>query len=419
MKKLISLSSIVLLLALMFTACGGGGSSQSGQPVTLRYSIWDKNQAPAMQQIVTEFKKTHPNINVNIEVTPYAQYWTKLETAATGGSAADVFWMNGPNFIKYASNGILTPIDDQISTDKVDLNNYPAALVTLYTFNGKHYALPKDFDTVGLWYNKTLFDAAGVKYPDASWNWTTLQDAAKKLTNPAKGVWGIAAQLADQEGFYNTIPQNGGYVISADRKSSGYDKPETIAGLKFWTDMIQAKSSPSLAQMTDTPPLSMFESGKVAMLYAGSWDAIEFAQNQYTKDKVDVTVLPQGKQRATVIHGLGNVIYANTQHAQEAWEFVKFLGSQEAAEIQAKTGTVIPAYTGTQADWVKAYPSFHVQAYIDELAYAVPYPVSKNTAAWGDVQTKLLTKVWAGQMTVEDGARQLAQQMNQLLAQEQ
>jgi len=419
MKKLISLSSIVLLLALLLTACGGAGSSPSGQNVTLRYSIWDTNQAPAMQQIATEFKQTHPNINVQVQVTPFSQYWTKLETAATGGSAADIFWMNGPNFIKYASNDILLPLDDKISADKVDLNNYPSALVALYTYNGKHYALPKDFDTVALWYNKKLFDTAGMKYPDGSWNWNTLRDAARKLTNPSKGVWGIAAQQANQEGYYNTIPQNGGYVISPDRKSSGYDNPATIGGLQFWINLIQDKSSPTLAQMTDTPPISLFESGKVAMLYAGSWNAIEFAKNEYTKDKVDVTVLPQGKQRATVIHGLGNVIFAKTQHPQEAWEFVNFLGSKEAADIQAKTGTVIPAYNGTQVDWVKAYPNFHVQVYIDELAYAVPFPISKNTAAWEDVESKVLNQVWAGQMSVDDGAKQLAQQMNQLLAQEQ
>src|SRR5947209_3157831 len=419
MKKLISLSSIVLLLALVLTACGGGGSSSSGQNVTLRYSIWDTNQAPAMQQIAAEFKKTHPNINVQVQVTPFTEYWTKLETAATGGSAPDIFWMNGPNLIKYASNNVLLPLDDKISADKVDLSNYPPSLVALYTYNGKHYALAKDFDTVALWYNKKLFDAAGLKYPDASWNWNTLRDAARKLTNPSKGVWGIAAQQANQEGYYNTIPQNGGYVISNDKKSSGYDKPATIGGLQFWINLIQDKSSPTLAQMTDTPPISLFESGKVAMLYAGSWNAIEFAHNEYTKDKVDVAVLPQGKQRATVIHGLGNVIFANTPHPQEAWEFVKFLGSKQAADIQAKTGTVIPAYNGSQVNWVKAYPNFHVQVYIDELAYAVPFPISKNTAAWEDVESKVLNQVWAGQMSVDKGAKQLAQQMNQILAQEQ
>ncbi|GHO85079.1 ABC transporter substrate-binding protein [Dictyobacter formicarum] len=421
MKKLFSLCCIFMLFAVVLTACDGGGSSSSStadQNVTLKYSIWDKNQVPALQTIVNNFEKTHPKIKVSIQVTPFAQYWTKLETAATGESLADVFWMNGPNFQKYASNNIIAPIDNQINTDKVNLNNYPPALVNLYTYQDKHYALPKDFDTIGLWYNKTLFDAAGVKYPDNTWTWQTLQDAAKKLTNPTKGVWGIAAPVSDQEGFYNTIPQNGGFVISPDKKTSGFDDPATMGGLKFWTDFIQSKSSPTQAQMTDTTPLTMFESGKIAMMYGGSWDAIEFHSNSYTKDKVAVSVLPQGKKRATVIHGLGNVISANTQYPQQAWEFVNYLGSKDAADVQAKTGTVIPAYNGTQTQWVNAYPEFHLQSFIDELPYAVPYPISKNTSAWVDTQNKVLTQVWAGQLSLDTGAKKLASQMNQELAKE-
>lgn len=416
MKNLIPLSSLMLLLAVLFCSCGESASSAQ-QPVNLRYMIWDKNQAPVMQQIVTRFEKSHPTIHVEIQVTPYTDYWTKLETAATGGSAPDLFWMNGPNFVKYASNGILMPLDDQIRSDNVNLGNYPSSLVTLYTLNGKHYALPKDFDTVGLWYNKSLFDAAGVKYPDASWDWNTLQQAASKLTNSSKGVWGIAAQLTDQEGFYNTIFQNGGYVVSADKKSSGFNTPQAIGGIQFWLDMLKNHSSPTLAQMTDTAPLALFESGKVAMLYAGSWDAIEFSQNQYTKDKVDVAVLPKGVKRATVIHGLGNVIYANTRYPKEAWEFLQFLGSKDAAQLEAQTGTVIPAYNGTQDSWVKSYPNLHAQALLDELSYAVPYPTSQNTTQWQDVQNKVLTQVWAGQISLTSGAQQIAQQMNQILAQ--
>jgi multiple sugar transport system substrate-binding protein len=369
-----------------------------------------------MQQIITAFKKTHPNINVTIELTPYAQYFTKLQTAATGGSAPDVFWMNGPNFVTYAANGILMPFDDQVSSKKINLSNYPSSLVSLYTYNGKHYALPKDFDTIGLWYNKALFDAAGVKYPDDTWDWNTLTETAKKLTNPAKGVWGIAAQLADQEGFYNTIPQNGGYVISPDKKTSGFDSPASIGGLQFWTNLIQDKSSPTLAQMTDTPALSLFESGKVAMMYTGSWNAIAFAQNAYTKDKVDVAVMPKGKTRATVIHGVGVAVYANTKYPTQAMEFADFMESQDAADIEATTGTIIPAYNGTQTAWIKAYSQFHVQSFLDELPYAVPYPTSNNTTAWQDVQNKVLTQVWQGQLTPAAGGKEIATQMNQILS---
>ncbi|HEY4388925.1 MAG TPA: sugar ABC transporter substrate-binding protein, partial [Ktedonobacteraceae bacterium] len=309
--------------------------------------------------------------------------------------------------------------DDQISSKNVNLSDYPSALVSLYTYNGKHYALPKDFDTIGLWYNKTLFDAAGVKYPDDTWDWNTLTETAKKLTNPSKGVWGIAAPLVDQEGFYNTIPQNGGYVISPDKKTSGFDNPASIEGLQFWTNLIQDKSSPTLAQMTDTPALSLFESGKVAMMYGGSWDALEFQQNDYTKNKVDVAVMPKGKTRATVIHGQGIAVYANTKYPTQAMEFADFLGSQAAANILGETGTVIPAYNGTQTAWIKAYPQFHLQYFLDELAYAIPYPTSKNTPAWQDVQNKVLTQVWQGQLTPAAGGKEIATQMNQILNKEQ
>jgi multiple sugar transport system substrate-binding protein len=420
MKKLFSLSCIGMLLVVILSACGGSSTSSSSSDgnVNLTYMIWDKNQKPALQTIVNNFEKQNPHIKVTIDVTPFAAYWTKLQTAATGGSLDDVFWMNGPNFQTYASNGVIAPIDDNIKADNVSLSNYPSSLVNLYTYNGKHYALPKDFDTVGLWYNKTLFKAAGISYPDSSWTWQTAEDAAQKLTNASKGVWGIAAPMVDQEGFYNTIPQNGGTVISSDGKTSGFDSAASIGGLQYWTNMIQKKYSPTQAQMTDTTPLTLFESGKVAMFYGGSWDAVEFNTNSYTKANADVTVMPEGKTRAAVIHGLGNVISANTSHAAEAWAFVKYLGSKDAADVEANSGTVIPAYNGTQDAWVKSYPQFHLQSFLDELAYSVPFPVSKNTAAWIDIQNKILTQVWSGQLSVDAGAKELASQMNALLAKE-
>src|SRR5437868_4843700 len=110
MKRLISLSSIVLLLTILLTACGsttGDTNQPAAGPVKLTYTIWDTNQKSALQQMADAFHKTHPNITVEITVTPWAQYWTKLETAATGGSTSDIFWMNGPNFPKYADNGVI------------------------------------------------------------------------------------------------------------------------------------------------------------------------------------------------------------------------------------------------------------------------------------------------------------------------
>jgi multiple sugar transport system substrate-binding protein len=384
----------------------------------LSYAMWDNNQKPVMEELGKAFTAAHPNITVNVQLTPWEGYWTKLKAAATGGAAPDVFWMNGPNFQLYASNGVIRPLEEEITKDKVDLSVYPKPLIDLYTFDGKHFGLPKDMDTIGVWYNKSLFDAKKVPYPADDWTWSDFKEAAAKLSDPAKGVYGTAAQLTSfQEYQYNTIDQAGGFVISPDGKKSGYDNPQTIEGLRFWTDLIKNKQSPDLKTMTDTFPLQLFEAGKIAMYWGGSWNVSEFAKNDYTKGKVDVAPLPKGQKQATIIHGVANVVSAKTGHPAQAWEFVKFLGSKQAADILGKKGP-IPAYNGTQSAWVAAHPEFKLRTFLDAVAYAAPFPVSKNTAAWNEAELTYLTKAWTGEEPVEKAAAELATAMNALLAKE-
>lgn len=397
-----------------------GTSASSGKKVEISYGMWGGTAYNETNDLLIKaFEAEHPNITVKIQDTPNKEYWQKMDTAAGGNNLPDVFWMNGPRFASYAANGMLQPLDDLIKQDGLDLTAFPQSLDQLYNYQDKQFAIPKDFDTIGVYYNKAMFDAAGVPYPDGSWDWQQFADVAKKLTDPAKGVWGFAAALDSQGVYYDAIYQAGGYVISDDKKTSGYDKPEAIAGLKFITDMINVdKSSPTLAQMTDTDPYTMFQSGKVAMIWDGSWSASIYAKNDYLKDKVDVAALPKGKEQAVVIHGLGYAMSAKTKHQKEAWEFIKFLSSKEANDIYGKTGIAIPAMNGTQATWVQSIPNMKLQVFIDEVNYSKPYPISKYTSKWASQETDILTKAWSGTLSAEEAGKQLAAKMNEALAAE-
>ena len=408
-------------LVLAATGCSSSKSSSSSAepesgPVTLTYGIWDAKQKPAMQQMADAFHAAHPTITIDIQLTPNADYWTKLQTAAASGTAPDVFWMNGPRVGLYAGQHQLLSLSDKPGFDNTP---FPKALNDVYMLDGKQYGMPKDFDTVGLWYNKKLFDAAGVKYPDATWTWQNVIDAAQKLNDPGKGVWGVASPDWTQENLYDTILQAGGSVISADHKKSGLDDPKTIAGLQYALDFVSKyKVSPTAQQMTDTQPDQLFASGKVAMFTDGDYDMPEYkAAAGLDADVAPLPAGPDGK-KATVINGLANVIYAKTKHPEAAWEWVKYLGSKEANEIQAKTGTVIPAFNGLSADWVASTPQYHLQSFIDQLDVAVPYPVSKNTAAWTKPMQDTLDQIWGGKLDLQTGAKQIADQMNAALAKE-
>ncbi|MGO4597178.1 ABC transporter substrate-binding protein [Terrabacter sp. 2RAF25] len=419
------LLAVTAVLTLGLTACGsssGGGAPEAqpeSGPVTISYGIWDKNQLPAMQKIADEFHAADPNVTVKIQVTPFKQYFTTLQTAASGGGAPDVFWMNGPNFKLYAANQQLLPLEQTVSAAKLDLAKYPRALVDLYTWEGKAYGIPKDFDTIGVWYNKALFDAKKVPYPKDDWTWADFQSAARTLTDKGKGVYGAAAPVEDQAGFYDTIPSAGGQVINAAGTKSGFDSPEALEGIEFWTSLVKDGASPTVQQMTDTSPGDLFKAGKVGMYWNGSWAAVEYNDVPELKNAVNVAPVPAGpKGQISVIHGLGNVIYAKTKHQDAAQKFVGFLGGKRAAQIQADAGAVIPAYEGTQDAWVNSMPQFNLKAYVDEVATAVPYPASKNTKAWTTLQTDLLTKVWNGEVDAATGLKDLATQMNAALAKE-
>jgi multiple sugar transport system substrate-binding protein len=375
-----------------------------------------------MQRIIKDFHASHPNINVKIQLTPSDSYWTKLQTAVTAGTAPDVFWMNTYNAKYYAINGALLDLDDKVKSSHLNMNNYVNSIRSAYTINGKVYGIPKDVNGFGLCYNKTLFRLAGLRPPDASWTWNDVITAARKLTDPSKHVYGFAAREDDGTATYLTVLQAGGQIISANGKKSGYDKPGTIKGIQFWTDMINKyHASPTLQQTTETDPLAMLTSGKVAMYYCGSWEPEEIAAVPYGKANINIAPLPKGPagNRNFYANGLGNVIEAKTKHPQQAWEFVQFLGSKQAAQIQSRTGTVIPAFKGAAASYAKAIPEFDMQVLLDSLPNSTLYPSSKNTLAWQDYAIQQFANAWTGKSSVADVARRVAKKMNQDLAAEQ
>ncbi|MBP1755502.1 MAG: sugar transporter substrate-binding protein [Firmicutes bacterium] len=443
-KKLVTLLLCVLLFVTSLTACSSGNSTSktdtadttnttvtkaagdtstpasdaNAEPVTLTFAIWDKNQQPAMQAMADAFTKLNPNVTISVECSSWGDYWTKLDAAAQGGTLPDVFWMHIAQLSKYVKGNMLAPLDDVLKADNYDLSNFPEALVQGGQMGGIQYGIPKDFDTIGLWYNKELFDAKGVAYPTDSWTWDDMVAAAQKLTDTANGIYGISGGYDSQQTTYNTIPMAGGYVISPDKTKSGYDLPETLNGLQCWVDLIDKyKVSPSQQQLTDTNATAMFESGKVAMVFLGSWMVSEMKTNEYTMDKVDVVSFPSfnGKKQV-VINGLTYAMSNTTKNKDVAAKFLEFMGSKDAQSISAQMGAAIPAFNGTQDAWVAATPNLHLQCFIDMTQNAVPYPSDPSMPEWTPVEQQVFPQAWAGQITLQDACKQVADAMNQAIA---
>lgn len=396
-------------------------SSASGDKITV--AIWDPNQQKGLQEIMDDWSKTS-GVKAEIQVVDWNNYWTMLEAGATGGELPDVFWMHSNQAQKYMENGILLDLTDKIkSSDKIDLNNYYPDIVKLYSLNGKQYAMPKDIDTIGLWYNKKMFDDAKIAYPDDTWTWQTLYDTAKKLTNKSKGIYGYACNTGNnQDSFYNAIYAYGGNVISDDKKKSGFDNPKTIKAMSLFSDMVNKGYAPDLQTVSENGTEVLFESGKVAMVTQGTWMVPAFRDNEYTSKNCDVAVLPKGPDgtRVSMYNGLGWAAAANGKHTDAAWSLIEYLGSKEAQLKQAQLGVTMSAYKGTSDAWKNAVPGFNLQSCVDMLdAKLVFRPYSKDTVTWENMITEELKAAWTGDATIEATCKKIAASMNETLAAEQ
>lgn len=437
LRKIISLLTVTVLVMGVFGGCGQKETTTS-EPTDnkkqnevkkdtpekkseIRYAFWSNGTEDFIDAQIERFEELNPNITVVKEALPWGEYWTKLEASAMGGAMPDVHWQHTKNIQQYVDNNLLVPVNDFTEMDSTfNLDNYPEATKAPFKFGDIVYGIPKDFDTIGLFYNKELFDAAGIAYPDENWDWDKLIEVAKQLTDKENDTYGFGAYITPQQGYYNTIMQAGGYVVTPEGKS-GFDLPETKEGFKFFHDMIYTHEvSPTTEQFADTSANQLFSSGKIAMMLAGSWNMAAFAKNEDIADKFDVAFMPKGSaKKATMTNSLAYSVSTSTKSLDAAKKLALFLGSEEGQSIEASYGGAIPAYNGTASAWVDTYSDYNAKVFIDSLEFAYPLPRTKNTSKWYAVVKDYARLIISDQVSVEEGCAKLHEEMSQIISEEQ
>lgn len=420
-SKMLKKAVAVLMMTMVTASCLAGCQSQGDKSgkVQLTFGIWDKNQQPTMQVLCDAYTAQNPNVSIEIQLTPYkgGEYWTKLEASMTGGTAPDVFWMNGLHVESYVDGEMLLPLDEYITSNSFDLSQFPESLVSLYNVEDKQYAVPKDFDTNAVWYNKEIFDNAGVAYPTDDWTWEDMFETAKQLTDKSKGIYGIAAPLDFQTCYYNTIFAANGSILNADKTATGYNDPNTQKGIQCWIDLINEGISPTLAETTDTSADAMFESSKLAMIWAGSYMTPEYIQNDVVKGKIDLVEVPtfEGNQ-GNVINGLGYSVYAKSKQKEEASKFALWLGGEEAMKIQGQSGVVISARNDAQQYFAETNPELNLKAYTNQVGIATALPCCKVSSQLFDIEAKYLKLAFSNEMSLQEACSKIVEESDAALA---
>ncbi len=419
-KRIIALV-LACVLALALTACGKGGKSDGN----LTMQIWDNSQRESMQALADAYHELNPDVTIEVQVTSWDEYWTKLEAAAGSGNLPDIFWMHTNYILLYADNGMLADVTDLYDDDTYS-HYSDISIANTQGSDGRMYGIPKDKDTVCLVYNKEMFDAAGVSYPDENWTWDDLTAASQAIYD-ATGKYGYMAYADDQLGYWNFVYQNGGYILNDDKTAAGFDQPATIDAMKFYIGLQQNDWCPTQTYFAETAPGNAFFSEQGAMFLEGTWNLMAEMKNYpEMQGKWDVAVLPKcpdpvsGDGRATISNGLCYATSADNQDDEIIMGFLKWLGTEEAQQIHSSYGAAISGYEGTEQAWIDAFDQFdyrlNVEACIEMFDYSVQSVNDATRPNWKSKVSDELLKIYSGELGVDEGLANMNTIVNDAIA---
>jgi len=312
--------ALVLLLSLSLS------SVLAQDPVTVRISTWaGVDESAELQELIDEINASQTDYQIIHEPIP-SDYYTQVQTQIAGGTGADLYWMD-QNHMALASEGVFYPVDtcDAVANAAPqtagDLNDYYPGVLAVNRFEDHVYGLPWIAQPVVVYFNRGLFDAAGVEYPQDDWTWNDFTEKAMALTQDTDGDGNV-----DQWGFINNgwpppfifVWQAGGELISEDFTSVPIDSPEFVEGFEFYlSTQFNPEMSPSNEVISEQGFGEMFKAGKIAMFMGGAADDLDRVEG-LDVGVIHVPAHPETGSITTFAWNASTVINANAANPDAA-----------------------------------------------------------------------------------------------------
>lgn len=311
---------LTVLLLLAFTL----PTVAQDEPVTITISTWaGVDEAAELQGLIDEVNAENTDFQIVHEPIP-SDFYTQVKTQLAGGTGADLYWIDQNN-MALAADGVFLPLDECLAGSEAgtagDLSDYYPGILAVNQFDGQTYGLPWIAQPVVVYYNRDLFEAAGVEEPQPGWTWDDFMEKATALTQDTDGDG-----ETDQWGFINNtwpppyifIWQAGAETISADFTTSPIDSPEFVEAFEFYLNTAyNPEMSPSKEIIAEQGFGEMFKAGKIAIFMGGAADDLDRVEG-LDVGVIHVPAHPETGSTTTFAWNASTVISANTDHPEEA-----------------------------------------------------------------------------------------------------
>ena len=290
-----------------------------------------------LEALVKEYNETNDkNIEVQMDIMPWDSFYQKLATALPVGEGPDILAMATERIGSYADPGALAAVDDIYSSGIVDETVVPETLKENLKYDGKYYGVPMNFATLLLYYNKTIFEEAGLDPEKAPETWEELEQYAQQIVEKT-GKYGFDMAVKDTTPMWCIMPWGNGGDIIKDGKAV-FNSPENVETVTRWAENIRDKKfGPEV--LTGGEIDKLFESQKLAMYFCGPW-----ATNGFTNAGIDygVAQAPKGpKEQVTQANAVGMYMTSSSKNKEAVYDFFGWWNSKDT-QVKWSLGTGFP-----------------------------------------------------------------------------
>jgi multiple sugar transport system substrate-binding protein len=273
------------------------------------------NPADMIHLGMDKFNAAQSDYVLEQRIIPYTQINPELIRAMATGSPPDLVVINDPDIASYASQGQFLDLTDRVAASKViDISKFFPGPRTSDQWRGRRYSVAREVNTLALYYNADMFRANGLDPDKPPTTWNGLKDAAAKLTDPAKHVFGLGfCAHQSEQSVFQFLP----FLWQAGGSIDKLDQPEAAEALQLWTDFVtKGQTSRDVINQQQAEVVSAFLAGNSAMAVGGPWELPRFK----TDAKFDwrVTPLPVHDTKRIVVSSLGGFHFAIPKGAKEA-----------------------------------------------------------------------------------------------------
>lgn len=380
-------------------------TNDDGEAITIQFwNAFTGTDGDVLREIVDKYNETNDkNITIEMDIMPGSSLEEKLPAAVATKTAPALIIRGNFDTPTYAENGVLVPMDDFYETTGMSESDFSQASVDALKYDEKQYMIPMQVHSTFLYWNKDLFEAAGLDPETPPATWEEAAEFAEKITDSSKKIYGIGFPVSGAPCYFDAMfKSNGGDVFNEEGTASVLDSEANLKTLEYIQNLVKSGSAPVGSTGADTDNLML--AGQLGIYAGGPWLITGLKENDINFGVAGMPAGDEGAKGVIEVQGFGVTSSASEAEKAAAYDFIAYWNTPEVGkewslrngyppyltalndDVDIKDDEIVSALSSISDFGFSFAPGVKV---VKQANNEILFPLIENVVAGNDPQTEL------------------------------